>query len=526
MSGRWWAAAVGMAAILATALPGSGAPIRPPVPATAPVLPRSDAVVLGPDGAVWASRGTSLLRLAPDGSTVEFPTQVALATGTRALSSGPEGRLWAATVGPARVGSMTTGGVVAGHDLPTDGLVNGVAAGPDGNLWVTEESLPAGPQGRIVRVTPLGVTSEFLLGNGVRPREIVAGSDGAMWFTVAGGSLGRITVIGIQTLYQVSTQAVFWGGLLATDGHLWAFDTASSLFVDVGIDGIARRTLTLPCHPKGTGAASNGGVWIACPPLGLIRWDATGAGPFHVDLPGGAGAQPWAVVADAAGNLRVSDWATGGIPLIGLAAATRFVTRAYQVQLRRAPDAAGTGYWETRLLGGGGQPAAADAALAIGRSVEGAQVTVGATYRQLLRRDPDGAGLAYWTDRLVAGDSPNRLRALLAASDEYFTAQGGGTVEGLLTNLYGDLLGRAADAAGRAYWKAQIAAGVVRGDVTTALLASLEAAGVLVDRTYTRVLGRPADSGGRAYWANLLTRGFPEASLVANLLGSPEMYGS
>jgi FkbM family methyltransferase len=64
-------------------------------------------------------------------------------------------------------------------------------------------------------------------------------------------------------------------------------------------------------------------------------------------------------------------------------------------------------------------------------------------YRGFLGRAPDPAGLAYWSERLRNGASPDELLAGLMASSEYREAHGGGTAGGGL----GALKRRVADAA-------------------------------------------------------------------------------
>src|SRR5919108_6296992 len=53
-----------------------------------------------------------------------------------------------------------------------------ITPGPDGNLWFTDTTASA-----IGRITPLGVVTEFDIGEGKEPYTIVAGADGNLWFT-------------------------------------------------------------------------------------------------------------------------------------------------------------------------------------------------------------------------------------------------------------------------------------------------------------------------------------------------------
>ena len=86
-------------------------------------------------------------------------------------------------------------GVVTTYPLPVAGTVQGVATGPDGNVWFTEDNTATVAQ--IGRVTPDGTFTMFPLPAGADPLGITAGPDGAMWFTDFGtASLGKVTMAG------------------------------------------------------------------------------------------------------------------------------------------------------------------------------------------------------------------------------------------------------------------------------------------------------------------------------------------
>ncbi len=90
-----------------------------------------------------------------------------------------------------KIGRITTAGVVTEFPIPTaDSAPNGIAAGPDGNLWFTEHAA-----NQIGRITTAGVITEFSIPtvNSV-PGGIAAGPDGNLWFTeYVGNQIGRIT---------------------------------------------------------------------------------------------------------------------------------------------------------------------------------------------------------------------------------------------------------------------------------------------------------------------------------------------
>src|SRR5512139_421740 len=82
-----------------------------------------------------------------------------------------------------------------------------IAAGPDGNLWFTEQM-----GNRIGRITPAGVIAEFSLPT--TPYGIVAGPDGNLWFTeVFAAKIGRITPEGSITEFPVPTAGSFPQGI-------------------------------------------------------------------------------------------------------------------------------------------------------------------------------------------------------------------------------------------------------------------------------------------------------------------------
>src|SRR5207244_226589 len=94
-------------------------------------------------------------------------------------------------------------------------------------------------------------------------------------------------------------------------------------------------------------------------------------------------------------------------------------------------------------------------------------------YSHYLGRAPDAAGLDYWVDRMQHGLTDEQLEAGFIGSAEYYQ-RAGNTNAGWVDALYRDLLGRDADAQGEAYWEARLAAGSQRGDVALGFTASME----------------------------------------------------
>ena len=162
------------------------------------------------------------------GVVAEYPLAPAVAPlGTysshpSAITAGPDGNLWfTQNVGGAdEIGRITPTGTVTEFLIPGTGAgPAGITAGPDGNLWFAATN-----SNTIDRVTPTGVFSEFAVptaNSGVY--SIAAGADGNLWFTeFNSGQIGRITTSGVVTEFPISTVGGSPSGIAAgADGNLW-----------------------------------------------------------------------------------------------------------------------------------------------------------------------------------------------------------------------------------------------------------------------------------------------------------------
>jgi streptogramin lyase len=126
------------------------------------------AIAAGPDGNLWFTESDDVVtKLTNGGATfTEYPVGPAQAdNGPSAIVAGPDGNLWFSSGAPLqgdydnaaeRVGKMTTSGVVTDY-LSTAGISSlsqpsGITAGPDGNIWFTEETGGTGRTGAIGRL--------------------------------------------------------------------------------------------------------------------------------------------------------------------------------------------------------------------------------------------------------------------------------------------------------------------------------------------------------------------------------------
>jgi virginiamycin B lyase len=141
----------------------------------------------------------------------------------------------------------------------------GIAAGSDGALWYT---IAGGDL--IGRITTAGVITHYKASGLSRPFGIAAGSDGALWFTNGGdpGSIGRITTSGRVTFFtdrRISEPDWIAAG---PHGTLWFTNESGGGYTHPSIERItthgALTTFTAPSisEPAGIAAGPDGAMWF------------------------------------------------------------------------------------------------------------------------------------------------------------------------------------------------------------------------------------------------------------------------
>ena len=139
---------------------------------------------------------------------------------------------------------------------PGAALADGIAVGPDGNVWYTEfHSL------RIGRVTPTGKIQRFgVTSRG--PAAIAAGPDGALWFTEFGDRIGRITTAGKITELPVPF-GNYRGVTTGPDGRLWFVDKDGDKVVAMTTAGVVSVIpLQMGSTPQEIVTGPDGNLWV------------------------------------------------------------------------------------------------------------------------------------------------------------------------------------------------------------------------------------------------------------------------
>src|SRR5262245_30673556 len=161
----------------------------------------------GPDGSMWfTDLGKGQIgRVGSDGVVTRFDVVADGSNGRlpRDIVAGGDGNLWFVLQSNAgwQLGKITTAGQVS-LITPGEGYIGEIAAGSDQNIWYVLNG------NEIARFTPGGDTSTFEIDDVRGVNGITAGPDGNIWFTGYGATwqavVGKITPAGEATTYSAS----------------------------------------------------------------------------------------------------------------------------------------------------------------------------------------------------------------------------------------------------------------------------------------------------------------------------------
>lgn len=176
-----------------------------------------------------------------------------------AIAAGPDGNLWFTENLGNKVGRITVDGEITEFTVPTaQAALFGLGAGPDGNVWFAEES-----GGKIGRITPAGEISEFEL-SGVLPNDVKTGSDGNLWFGDATGNIGRMTTSGSFIEFPLSSASddpLYL--VLGPDQNIWFAESPGGEIGRVTPDGgITDMAPPTGSFFGGIGSGPDGNVWF------------------------------------------------------------------------------------------------------------------------------------------------------------------------------------------------------------------------------------------------------------------------
>jgi streptogramin lyase len=265
-------------------------------------------------------------RCVPAVTIKEFPTPTT-DTGLGGIAAGPDGNLWFTEQSGNDPGVTSHIGVinptthaVTEFALPTPTSSPGdIVAGPDGNLWFTEE---LNNKIGVIDPTTHAITEYAVPTPNSDPRAITVGPDGNLWFTeTTGNNIGEINPsTGAITEYPIPTPNSEPFGITAgPDGNLWFTEDLGSQIgvIDPTTHVITQYATPTPSsHVRGITAGPDGNLWFTdFPPggpgeIGEIN-PSTGAITEHPLPAPSSGAEH--ITAGPDGNLWFTDFGSNKI---------------------------------------------------------------------------------------------------------------------------------------------------------------------------------------------------------------------
>ena len=239
---------------------------------------------------------------------------------------------------------------------------------------------------------------------------------------------------------------------------------------------------------------------------------------YRVAAVNAGGTGPWSPWLEAAKQSDLTDYDK-------FPTTASFVARQYQDFLGRAPTAAETDATVKALVNGSVTPAKLMEALARDPQRVQQRQPVIRLYRAYFRRGADHGGLVYWsTQRRFGTKSLDDVSASFAASSEFRSTYGSLSDAAFVLLVYRNVLGREPDAAGSAFWRQKLAAGTTtRGRMMTQFSESNEftlrsAGAVLATDVHDAMVGTTISAGDLALWGSHIQGGGTAGGYATRIL--------
>lgn len=177
-------------------------------------------------------------------------------------------------------------------------------------------------------------------------------------------------------------------------------------------------------------------------------------------------------------------------------------------------------------------------------TLQGAQLSdqIRRLYLAYFDREPDATGGQSWRVALAKGTELDQISQSFAGSTEFINTYGSLDDPAFVDLVYQNVLNREGEPEGRAFWISQLAAGVSRGTVMTGFSEGTEfrnrtgtstpstsSVAPKIERLYRAYFDRSADQGGLDFWLEQFVGGADLGTLSQEFVGSAEFqntYGS
>ena len=207
---------------------------------------------------------------------------------------------------------------------------------------------------------------------------------------------------------------------------------------------------------------------------------------------------------------------------------TDFVKQQYLDFLNREADAGGLAYWVNQINTGAMTRAQVIESFFWSEEFGVRIAPIVRLYFAYFLRIPDYEGLMYWVDAHNNGTSLGAISDSFAGSEEFQQRYGTLSNEVFVELIYQNILGRAPDPGGYAFWVGELNSGRrTRGQVMIGFSESSEYKGltsheVYVTMMYMGMLRRGPEEDGFNFWVDYLDIGNSGLALIDGFLYSQE----
>jgi Domain of unknown function (DUF4214) len=207
-----------------------------------------------------------------------------------------------------------------------------------------------------------------------------------------------------------------------------------------------------------------------------------------------------------------------------------FVMQQYRDFLGREGDPGGISFWTNLINSGSLTRAQVIDSFFNSPEFQGTVSPVTRLYFAYFLRIPDYEGLNFWVNQYRQGATLDSISQAFSESPEFQATYGSLDNTQFVTLLYLNVLGRAPDPGGLAFWVGQLNSGAMtRGQVMLGFSESPEYKQtsfnkVYVTMIYVGMLRRAPEQGGFDFWVNQLNGGASGLNLIQGFLNAPEYH--
>lgn len=236
---------------------GNGTLHEYPIAGSTPV-----AVAVGLDGRIWSGDANDGFVRAMDTTSHAIATYDLTSNlgFTGGIAAGPDGDMWVTDGTNCDIDLLSTAGTFVNQvNVPLCGALSDIMEGPDGNMWVGDQI-----SGQIARIDPVShVVTRFPSTYPSGVGRLTVGHDGAIWFSlIVGGGLGRITTAGAYTFYPTASVQPEFGVVSAPDTTLIFSSCDCSGGLSRMTTGGAESAIANGVDAFDLAVGSDGGVWF------------------------------------------------------------------------------------------------------------------------------------------------------------------------------------------------------------------------------------------------------------------------